>query len=83
MSNVKFNDFVNYVWSFYGPGEIYGKFFNENLTMAELVHAARFRSTSPNFEADSIDREIVRDLILVNRGQAMGPFGLGLVKDAK
>lgn len=68
-------DFFNYCWSFYGPNELYGKdFFNNNLTKKELQTAitirskilGKFKNNEYKFislDYDSLDREIVRDII--------------------
>lgn len=63
--------FISYVLSFYGPSQIYGDFFHHSLTLAEVQTAVsqRLENKSLPFVGDSIDREIVRDIILKNREQ--------------
>jgi hypothetical protein len=60
-------EFIDYVWSFYAPNEIYGHFFNHTLTMGELIPAIELRMQSENFASDSVDRELIRDILLLNR----------------
>lgn len=62
-------DFTEYCWSFYAPNEIYGHFFDNTLTRAELEAGIRVRKATGDFAADSFDREAVRDIILAYRGQ--------------
>jgi len=64
-------DFINYVWSFYGPGEIYGYFFNHKLTYEEVAAAAKKRMEDSQkmyggFDGDSEDREAARDMMLAD-----------------
>jgi len=64
--NEKIENFKNYVWSFYGKDQgIYKDFFNNTLTMKEVEKAVKIRISKMklNFDGDSIDREIVRDII--------------------
>jgi len=68
--NEKIENFKNYVWSFYGKDQgIYKDFFNNNLTMKEVEKAVKIRISKMklNFDGDSIDREIVRDIIFKMR----------------
>ena len=68
--NEKIENFKNYVWSFYGKDEgIYKDFFNNNLTIKEVEKAIKIRISKMklNFDGDSIDREIVRDIIFKMR----------------
>lgn len=60
-------EFAKYVWSFYAPGQLYGAYFNNNLTKKELIVAVAKQVQLCNFEGDSFDREAVRDLMLSNR----------------
>jgi hypothetical protein len=62
----KIENFKKYVWSFYGTDEgIYKDFFNNNLKMKEVEKAVSIRLSNIKIEfaGDSIDREIVRDII--------------------
>ena len=68
---MKKEDFINYVLDFYQPGAIYGDFFDNSLTKEEVIKAVDLRikkSDDLPFEGDSIDREIVRDIIFNLRG---------------
>ena len=59
-------NFKDYFWSFYGKNVgIYKDFFNNNLTIKELDKAIEIRLSNMKlqFDGDSIDREIVRDII--------------------
>lgn len=58
------NDFVDYVFSFYGPGEMYSNFFKTPITKAQIRKATVVRISSGQFEGDSFDREAVRDIML-------------------
>jgi hypothetical protein len=63
--------FIDYVLSFYGPQQIYGEYFDHNLKREEVLEAVKLRlenETTP-FDGDSVDREIVRDLMLKKRGK--------------
>lgn len=60
-------NFKNYIWSFYGKDKgIYKHFFDNNLTMIEVEKAIKIRLSKIKlkFSGDSIDREIVRDIML-------------------
>ena len=62
----KLENFKEYFWYFYGKNVgIYKDFFNNNLTIRELDRALKIRlsDTKLEFVGDSIDREIVRDII--------------------
>tara|TARA_R100001594_G_scaffold13174_1_gene28586 strand:- start:266 stop:508 length:243 start_codon:yes stop_codon:yes gene_type:complete len=64
--------FFNYCWEFYGPNQLYGKeFFNNTLTKKELEKAIAVRSRIQKFNYklcfDSMDRELVRDIMLILR----------------
>jgi hypothetical protein len=65
-------NFTEYCWSFYGPNEIHGDFFDNNLTRDELDEAIKERQAQPDFDGfdGTFDREIVRDIMLVRRGLA-------------
>ena len=60
--------FPEYVLDFYGPGKIY----DQGFTMIEIKQAIKIRKAHPNlkkmpFDADSFDRELVRDIVLKMR----------------
>ena len=60
--------FIDYVLSFYGPGEIY----DMGATRSEVEHALKIRLKREDvpFSFDSYDRELVRDIIIKVRAQA-------------
>ena len=62
------SEFEKYVWMFYPPGEIYGRFFKDKLTKTQLKAACKARSFHPSFEGDTIDREAVRDILFIMLG---------------
>lgn len=62
------NEFIDYVFSFYGPGEMYANFFNRPVTKAAIKKATLVRIQTGQFEGDSFDREAVRDIILKEQG---------------
>jgi hypothetical protein len=69
-TNEKIENFKKYVWSFYGRGEgLYKDFFGNNLKMKEVERAIEIRLSNMKlaFDGDSIDREIVRDIIFKMR----------------
>jgi hypothetical protein len=60
------NEFLDYVLSFYGPGELY----DIGMTREEAALGYLLRLTSkPHwpFEGDTVDRELVRDEVLAFR----------------
>jgi len=61
--------FENYCFQFYGPNKIYGEVFNHSLSKDELRAAIkrRLNNQAIEFVGDSMDREIVRDIILFTR----------------
>ena len=69
-NNEKIENFKKYIWSFYGRDEgIYKNFFNNNLKMKEVERAIKIRLSNIKlaFHGDSIDREIIRDIIFKMR----------------
>jgi hypothetical protein len=66
-------EFVDYVMSFYGKGEIYDiGATREEVWQATCVRIKRNTDNPLNgisFEADSFDREAVRDIILEMRNE--------------
>jgi len=62
--------FKKYVWSFYGEDQgLYRDFFDNNLTMEEIEKAIEIRLSNMklDFDGDSLDREIIRDIIFKMR----------------
>ena len=60
------SDFVEYALDFYGPGMIY----DINATETEVLRALCVRLVNRpdlEFDGDSLDREMVRDIILEMR----------------
>lgn len=65
-------EFLDYCLDFYGEGGLY----ECGLTPEELSKALKIRKTfnfATEFEGDSIDREMVRDIALIAKGQE--PWG--------
>lgn len=64
--------FAAYVKSFYGPGQIYGSYFDNNLTDLEIGWAIGTHLATPgiDFCGDTVDRETVRDIMLARRKEA-------------
>lgn len=64
-------EFVDYVMSFYGQGEIYDiRATREEVWNATCIRIKRMKDMPRNgisFEADSLDREVVKDIILEMR----------------
>lgn len=66
--------FIAYCEGFYGPEGLYAKFFEKApLTRADfeqgvrLLLDLRYKQRIP-FEGDSMDREVLRDILLVAKG---------------
>ena len=60
-------EFIDYVLNFYAEGEIY----DMRMTAKEAHRALNVRLQNEDlpFEGDSVDREMVRDIVLANRQQ--------------
>jgi hypothetical protein len=56
------NKFIDYVYSFYGSGGIYD--FGATKTNIKKAIAIRKRDKTIPFDADSVDRELIRDILL-------------------
>lgn len=57
------DEFVDYVLSFYGPGGLYdGGATREMVTEALVIHL--LNPEAPEFAADSVDREMIRDIMV-------------------
>lgn len=66
MAQTEVNRFVDYALSFYGPGRVYGMgATKEEITEALEVRLQRYPDTP--FCGDSLDRELVRDIIMEKR----------------
>jgi len=66
MTDIQFDDFVDYVMSFYGPGELYPiRGINRTVVCEatnDIIRIAEIKGEE--FCGDSIDREQVRDLLI-------------------
>lgn len=60
-------EFIDYVLSFYGQGEIYDIGATRDEAWQALCISFREKRSFP-FCGDSVDRELIRDLILAGRG---------------
>jgi hypothetical protein len=58
-------DFVDYVFDFYGPDGLYPMSDLSRDVVADTVRVYLSIVGSDNFEADSVDRERVRDMLLL------------------
>jgi hypothetical protein len=66
--------FINYVLGFYGPEGIYAEFFTQSPVtelnvrdaLLQLLNIRAVKGIS--FCADSFDREVIRDIMLVRKG---------------
>ena len=63
-------DFVKYFKDFYGPNGLYP--FDFKIRDTDIVLCVRIRGK--NYAGDSIDREAIRDMILVANNRAGGAF---------
>ena len=70
MKSQKDKEFVEYVMSFYGPEGLYVEFFGSGVSEEEVKKALKIRKKNKKFafDGDSMDREIVRDIMLYQRG---------------
>lgn len=70
------NEFINYVFDFYGKNGVYAHFFTNPPTKAQIRAATlKLRKTSKEpIVFDSIDRERVRDILLTMHGQPLIGF---------
>ena len=62
-------ELIDYVWSFYGPGNLKSYFFKDKLLIQEVEVATGlveiyFKLNNEYFEVGSFEREITRDLML-------------------
>lgn len=67
---MKTKEFVEYVYGFYGKEKgLYRDFFGSGVTRQEIKRAlaVRLENKKIPFDGDTIDREIVRDIILARR----------------
>jgi len=65
-------EFVDYVESFYGDDGIYDlgfKVTREHIWNATSVHLMGLTAERGTFEGDTVDREMVRDLIIKAEGK--------------
>ncbi len=66
-TDTQITEFVEYVLSFYGTGGIYDFGATEADVRSALDQRLRSASADCPFEGDSIDRELVRDIMLKDR----------------
>lgn len=66
MTKEQINQFIDYVMSFYGPGELYPiKGINRTVVRKATNDVIRItKIKGQEFCGDSIDRELVRDLMI-------------------
>lgn len=83
VSERDFNKFIDYVLSFYAPGEIYGDElqFNREEVVTATKHYIENADFTMDFEGDSIDRENVRDIVIFQR-QSNNFNNIVITKDA-
>jgi hypothetical protein len=63
------NEFIEYVFSFYGVGGIYAMgATREEIAIATGVRLERRKDMA--FDGDTTDRELVRDIMIERRGAA-------------
>ena len=64
-------DFINYFFGFYGSGGLYNSFFPKGITKKDIAGALeiRLKNKKVGFVGDSFDRELVRDIMLYQRGK--------------
>jgi len=58
-------EFINYVLSFYGPGGIYDMGATEDMI---LDATQKYITEGADFCGDSIDRELIRDIMIRDYG---------------
>ena len=58
-------EFINYVLSFYGPGGIYDMNATEDMI---LDATQKYITEGADFCGDSIDRELIRDIMIRDYG---------------
>jgi len=64
-SEVVINDFIDYVMGFYGPGGVYPMGANPTLVRKATDDCMKIAEIKgEEFYFDSIDRELVRDLLI-------------------
>lgn len=65
MTDIQFNDFVDYVMGFYGPNGVYPMGANPTLVRKATDDCMKIAEIKgEKFCGDSIDRELVRDLLI-------------------
>ncbi len=60
-------DFINYVMDFYAHGKLYDMSFHRSEVVKATKIRQLFNSQLP-FDGDTVDRELVRDIVLAMRG---------------
>jgi hypothetical protein len=83
MMNIIDDKFVEYVFGFYGPGGLYPLGASkQDITDATDTHKAILKAQGKEFCGDSIDREMVRDILTELYGLGQEPGQLELPFDA-
>lgn len=67
MNAKKLQEFIDYVMDFYGNGGLYD--FKATLSEVKKAIEIRLLFKGIEFDGDTLDRELVRDIILTIRGQ--------------
>lgn len=67
----KKQEFIKYVLSFYGINGLYADFFGKGVSEQEVKIALeiRLKNKTIQFDWDSFDREIIRDIMLYQKGK--------------
>jgi hypothetical protein len=69
-------EFIKYVWDFYGPDGIHRDFFDGKLKISQVNKAVKtlLSNKKHEFVGDSTDRELVRDIMLHRSGKLNAYF---------
>ncbi len=69
---IEIKKFIAYIFTCYGPKGEFVKFFGDSLTVGEVEIAVkkRLELTQIEFDGDSFDRELVRDILFIMRDRA-------------
>jgi hypothetical protein len=64
---MNYEEFIDYCLSFYGPAGIYPNMFTRREIEIGLYGRLETATAALPYEADSVDRELVRDIVLKSR----------------
>lgn len=83
MTKEKVEEIVNYVHSFYGPGQMYNDFFSRTVTLTRIAEALLRLAESGDkpLYNDSHTREMVRDTMLYEEGDVNTEYILSFMDD--